>query len=74
MRGFRLVLAAAAPASGAHAQTAQQVVDIPTRRGVTQRMVVLTPPEPKAAVVLFAGGDGEARKRAQASAAGVHGR
>jgi pimeloyl-ACP methyl ester carboxylesterase len=39
------------------AQT-QRVVDIPTRPGVTQRMVVLGPEKPKAAVVLFAGGHG----------------
>jgi dienelactone hydrolase len=44
--------------SSGHAQTAQKVVDIPTRPGVTQRMVVLSPPEPKAAVILFAGGHG----------------
>jgi len=36
----------------------QQVVDVPTRPGVTQRFVLLTPPQPKAAVVLFAGGHG----------------
>ena len=40
------------------AQIAQKVVDIPTRPGVTQRMLVLSPAEPKAAVVLFAGGHG----------------
>jgi hypothetical protein len=39
------------------AQT-QQVVDIPTRPGVTQRMIVLKVDNPKAAVVLFAGGHG----------------
>ena len=37
---------------------AERVVDIPTRPGVTQRMVVLTPDKPKTAVVLFAGGHG----------------
>jgi len=42
----------------ASAQTAQKVVDIPTRPGVTQRMIVMTPPEPKAAVVLLPGGHG----------------
>ena len=42
----------------AQAQTSQQVVDIPTRPGVTQRMLVLGPPQPKAAVVLLAGGHG----------------
>ena len=35
-----------------------RVVDIPTRPGVTQRMVVLGSEKPKAAVVLFAGGHG----------------
>ena len=39
------------------AQT-EKVVDIPTRSGVTQRMVVVTPDNPKAAVVLLAGGHG----------------
>ena len=34
--------------SQAQAQTAQKVVDIPTRPGVTQRMVVIIPPAPKA--------------------------
>ncbi len=42
----------------AWAQTAPKVVDIPTRPGVTQRVLVLSPPDPKAAVVLFAGGHG----------------
>jgi len=37
---------------------AARVVDIPTRPGVTQRMVVIEPDKPKAAVVLFAGGNG----------------
>lgn len=45
-------------ASQASAQFGQQVVDIPTRPGITQRMLVLTPPAPRAAVVLFAGGHG----------------
>lgn len=37
---------------------AQKVVDIPTRPGVTQRFLLITPESPKAAVVLFAGGHG----------------
>jgi pimeloyl-ACP methyl ester carboxylesterase len=45
-------------AGWAHAQTVQTVVDIPTRPGITQRLLVLSPPAPKAAVVLFAGGHG----------------
>ena len=36
----------------------ERVVDIPTRPGVTQRMVVLEADQPRAAVVLFAGGHG----------------
>jgi pimeloyl-ACP methyl ester carboxylesterase len=44
--------------SAVHAQPAPRVVDIPTRPGVTQRLLVLSPAEPKAAVVLFAGGHG----------------
>ncbi|MEK6592031.1 MAG: alpha/beta hydrolase, partial [Pseudomonadota bacterium] len=40
-----------------HAQDTR-VVDIPTRPGVTQRFIVVSPPQPKAAVILFAGGHG----------------
>ncbi|EHP38036.1 hypothetical protein OR16_39399, partial [Cupriavidus basilensis OR16] len=42
----------------ARAQTAPQVVDIPTRPGVTQRFLYLAPAQPKAAVILYAGGHG----------------
>jgi dienelactone hydrolase len=42
----------------AYGQIVQKVVDIPTRPGVFQRMVVLSPQDPKAAVILFAGGHG----------------
>ena len=35
-----------------------RVVDVPSRPGVTQRLLVITPEQPKAAVILFAGGDG----------------
>jgi dienelactone hydrolase len=42
----------------AHGQTPQSVVDIPTRPDVTQRMLVLSPPNPRAAVILMAGGHG----------------
>lgn len=42
----------------AQAQTEQKIVDIPTRPGVSQRMLVLSPPEPKAAVILIPGGHG----------------
>ena len=42
----------------AYAQITQRVVEIASRPGVTQRMIVLTPPDAKAAVVLLAGGHG----------------
>jgi pimeloyl-ACP methyl ester carboxylesterase len=42
----------------AQADVPEQVVDIPTRSGVTQRMLLLTPPQARAAVVLLAGGHG----------------
>lgn len=35
-----------------------RVVDIPTRPDVTQRMIVIEPEKPRAAVILFAGGHG----------------
>jgi hypothetical protein len=44
--------------ANAYGQIAQKVVDIPTRLGVSQRMVVLVPQNPKAAVILFSGGSG----------------
>lgn len=43
---------------GAQAQSAPRVVDIPTRTGVTQRFVYIAPAQPKATVILFAGGHG----------------
>jgi pimeloyl-ACP methyl ester carboxylesterase len=52
-----LQLALLAISSPLWAQT-QRVVDIPTRPGVTQRMVVLGIEKAKASVVLFAGGHG----------------
>lgn len=60
MRKFQRLLAATLIAllSQAQAETTQKVIDIPTRPGVTQRMIVLAPPEPQAAVVLLAGGHG----------------
>lgn len=42
----------------AYGEITKKVVDIPTRPGVSQRMVVLSPQDPKAAVILFAGGHG----------------
>jgi dienelactone hydrolase len=45
-------------AAGARGDVTEKVVDLATRPGVTQRMLVLSPQNPKAAVVLVAGGHG----------------
>lgn len=42
----------------AFGQTIQRIEDIPTRPSVTQRVLVLAPQNPKAAVILLAGGHG----------------
>lgn len=52
------LLAWALTGQGVLAQTTQKVVDVPTRPGVTQRFVYIAPPQPKASVILFAGGHG----------------
>lgn len=51
-------IAALALSFTAAAQQPPTVVDLPTRPGVTQRMRVTTPSEPKATVILLAGGHG----------------
>ena len=47
--------------STACGEVKQSVVDIPTRPGVTQRVVLVSPDHPKAAVILFPGGHGGLR-------------
>jgi dienelactone hydrolase len=47
-----------APPPASHGQAPDRVVDLPTRPGVTQRFLLLEPREPRAAVILFAGGHG----------------
>lgn len=42
----------------AQAQMPAVTVDLPTRPGVTQRLLAILPANPKAAVILFTGGDG----------------
>lgn len=51
-----LLLGALGGAAGA--QETAAVVDIPTRPGITQRLLVLGPPDARAAVILLAGGHG----------------
>lgn len=57
MRTPLLFLATLLIATSASAQSVR-TIDIPTRPGATQRFLVITPDKPKAAVILFAGGDG----------------
>jgi len=47
-----------APPTPVQALSAARVVDVPTRPGVTERVLFLAPAAPKAAAVLFAGGNG----------------
>ena len=57
MRLLAIILAALLIPIGAQAQSTR-TVDVPSRSGVTQRILVITPDKPRAAVILFAGGDG----------------
>ena len=52
------VLALFAVLPVAHAAQQPLTVDLPSRPGVTQRILVINPEKPKAAVILFAGGNG----------------
>lgn len=52
------LLATVLPAPSVWAENVPRAVDVPTRPGVSQRFLFLTPDNPKAAVVLFAGGQG----------------
>lgn len=60
MRTPLIILAIFTALPGGPGAFAQQVrtVDVPTRPGVTQRILVITPDKAKAAVILFPGGDG----------------
>lgn len=60
LRKLRLLICSLVLSWGyaAYGETLSQVVDIPTRPEVNQRILVITPPSPKAAVILFAGGHG----------------
>ena len=52
-----------------------RVVDVPTRTGVTQRFLLLQPEQAqqtKAAVILFAGGDGGVQLAADGAISGLH--
>lgn len=55
---IRIAFALLAWAAAAAQAQPVRVVDLPTRLGVTQRLLVLGPAEPRATVILFAGGHG----------------
>jgi len=55
---FAILMALLLPARQAQAQVAEQVIDLPTRPGVTQRFLLIRPPTATAALILFAGGHG----------------
>ncbi|WP_018607377.1 alpha/beta hydrolase [Uliginosibacterium gangwonense] len=59
--------------NAALADVVERVVDVPTRPGVSQRMLVMAPEHPRAAVVLFSGGDGGLRIGADGSLGGGKG-
>ena len=55
---------------------AQRTIEVPTRAGVTQRFLLLQPEKPdstKAAVILFAGGDGGVQLAADGAMGGMRG-
>jgi hypothetical protein len=56
--GLAFALALLTFSGAAFAQATERVVDVPTRPGVTQRILLLAPARPKATVVLFPGGHG----------------
>jgi dienelactone hydrolase len=58
MHRYVFYFAAVACAFVAAARADDKVVDIPTRAGVTQRFLLIPSAEPKAALILFAGGHG----------------
>lgn len=57
--------------SAAQAQSPESVVDVPTRPGVVQRVLLLSVPAPAATVLLFAGGEGGLRLRPDGRIAGA---
>ncbi len=53
-----VLVAASAASASLSAEIKTQVVDLPTRDGVTERFLYLAPESAKAALIVFAGGDG----------------
>ena len=58
LRAVAVLIALFLPSWPARAQLAEQVIDIPTRPGITQRFLFINPPQATAALILFAGGHG----------------
>lgn len=58
LKALGVALIACLLSISAQAEINHKVVDIPTRPGITQRLLVLAPANPKASALLFAGGHG----------------
>ena len=60
MKAMRLILLLCLPliCNLGFSQATTQVIDVPTRSGVTNRIIFLATPEPKATLILFVGGNG----------------
>jgi len=56
---FRLIASLMLLASASHAFAAEKVVDLPTARGTTQRVLIDVPANPVGSVVLLTGGTGD---------------
>jgi dienelactone hydrolase len=63
-----LLLLCLACSANSWSETVQSVMDIPTRPGVTERVLVVTPESPKAIAILFPGGHGGMQLDANGSA------
>jgi dienelactone hydrolase len=63
-----LLLLCFACSANSRSETVQSVMDIPTRPGVTERVLVVTPESPEAIAILFPGGHGGLQLDANGSA------
>lgn len=72
-RILRLILTLSALLGLHSARAAEELIEIPTRPGVTQRMLVLGPAQPQAAVILLAGGNGALQLSAEGKLGGLNG-
>lgn len=65
---LKMLLLSFACSANSWSGTVQKVMDVPTRPGVTERALVMTPESPKAIAILFTGGHGGLQLDANGSA------